>query len=240
MKADTRFLLAIFALGAITATYTQEHTPIFEKHNNLYISFGAGSSVLREFPSDIYFSGSNNLQLGLMYERAFHKRFSLITGLEFEQVTYNFDGDIQFNPNAGFTLIEAAPDKKYTGLRQRNIAVPLQGRYYFWENHSSDSRNMFVQGGVRLIQSLDFLGAEGLATSYYYRSQGENESFSLSDYTNQTGLQLELMIGFKGQFFKNFDLLNASALGFMYQLNPVFDDNSSRVYPLHFTWRFLF
>ncbi len=240
MQAYQSILLTILTLGVFTATYAQGNAEEFKKHHNLYISFGAGSSILRQFPSDIYFAGSNNLQLGLMYERAFHHRFSVVTGLEFEQVTYNFDGDLQFNSNTGFTLIEAASDKKYTGLRQRNLAVPLQARFYFLENNAADSRNLFVQGGVRLIQSLDFLGAESLATSYYYRSEGASESLSLSDYTNQTGWQLELMIGFKGQFFKKFDLLNASTLGFMYQLNPMFDDNSSEVFPLNFTWRFLF
>ncbi|MEM8967650.1 MAG: hypothetical protein AAGE93_14620 [Bacteroidota bacterium] len=237
MKVHKRFLLTILALGTFAATQAQENTEVFKKHDNLYISFGAGSSVLRQFPPDIYFAGSNNLQLGLMYERAFHKRLSVVAGVEFEQVTYNFDGDIQFGSNAGFTLIEAGPDKKYTGLRQRNIAIPLQGRFYFLENNAASSRNMFVQSGLRFVQSLDFLGAE---TSYFYRSEDENETLSLSDFTNQTSLQLELMIGFKGQFFQKFDLLNASTLGFMYQLNPMFDDNSSEILPIHFTWRFLF
>lgn len=239
MATYRRLLLAIY-LVTFTATHAQDNVGLFKKHNNVYISFGAGSSILRQFPTDIYFAGSNNLQLGLMYERALHKRLSIVTGLEFEQVTYNFDGDIHFNSNDGFALIPAPFDKKYTGLRQRNMNLPIQARLYFLDNNTAGSRNMFLQGGVRLMQSLDFLGAEILETSYYYRGDGENQFISLSDYTNQTGLQLELMIGFKGQFFKNFDLLNASTLGLMYQINPMFDDNSSAVYPLHFTWRFLF
>ena len=230
----------MFAFVNVTATGAQTKTEVFEKHNNYYISFGAGSSVLRELPEEIYFSGSNNLQLGLLYERAFHKHFSFITGAEFEQVTYSFDGDIHFNSTTGFDLIAAGTDKKYTGLRQRNIAIPLQVRFYLLENTSPEERNMFIQSGVRITQTLDFAGSEALQTHFYYRSNGENESHSLSDYTNQTSLQWEFMIGFKNQFFKNFDLLNASSLGFIYQLNPMFKDNSSDIYPMHFTWRFLF
>ncbi|MEL6539026.1 MAG: hypothetical protein AAFQ98_26655, partial [Bacteroidota bacterium] len=63
---------------------------------------------------------------------------------------------------------------------------------------------------------------------------------SLSEYITPTTLQVEFMLGFKGQFFKNFDLLNASTLGFMYQVNAKFGEGSTEVYPLHFTWRFLF
>ena len=240
MKAYKRLLMAITAFIIFIPIYAQEGTDVFNKHNNLYISFGAGSSLLRQFPSDIYFSGGNNLQLGVMYERAFHKRFSLIAGIEFEQVTYNFDGDLQFTSNAALDLIQAGPEKKYTGIRQRNVALPIQGRFYFLDNNSSDSRNMFLQGGMRLVQSLDFVGSEGLGTTYYFRSNGENETVSLSDYTNQTTVQLELMIGFKGQFFKRFDLLNASTLGFMYQVNSTFKEGSTEIYPLHFTWRILF
>ena len=240
MKVYKRFLMAITVFIIFIPIYAQEGTEVFNKHNNLYISFGAGSSMLRQFPSDIYFSGGNNLQLGVMYERAFHKRFSLIAGIEFEQVTYNFDGDLQFTSNSALALIQAGPEKKYTGIRQHNVALPIQGRFYFLDNNSSDSRNMFLQGGMRLVQSLDFVGSEGLGTTYYFRSNGENETVSLSDYTNQTTVQLELMIGFKGQFFKRFDLLNASTLGFMYQVNSTFKEGSTEIYPLHFTWRILF
>jgi hypothetical protein len=237
MKVYTQLFLTIFNLLFFTATFAQEHSEVFKKHHNFYSSFGAGSSMLRQFQNEIYFHNSSNLQLGLMYERAIHKQFSLVTGLEFEQVTYNFDGEIQIGANTNITIIEAGPDKKYTSLRQRCIAIPLQSRYYFLENKTADTRNMFLQGGLRIVQSFDFIDA---GTSFNYRSMGKKESIALSDYTNQTSLQLELMIGFKGQFFKKFDLLNASTLGFMYQLNPIFKENSSQVYPLHFTWRFLF
>ena len=107
-------------------------------------------------------------------------------------------------------------------------------------SNSADSRNMFIQGGLRLTQSLAFLGNESTETYYFYRSSGENQSISLENFANQKGLQIEMMVGFKGQFFKKFDLLNASTLGFMYQLNPMFEENSTELYPLHFTWRFLF
>lgn len=233
-------LSALILLAASSNTLAQENPNVFQKHSTLYISFGAGVSMLSQFPADIYFSGSTNLQLGLMYERAFHKRFSLVGGLEFEQVSYNFDGDLDFSSSSALNIVQAGHEKKYTGIRQRNIALPLQGRFYFIDNNSAHSKNMFVQGGLRLIQSLDFVGYESLGTTYYYRSDGENEEVSLSDFTNQTALQMELMIGFKGQFFKRFDLLNASTLGFMYQLTPLFKAGSTQVHPVHFTWRFLF
>jgi hypothetical protein len=241
MRVSTKFYAAaMMLLVCLSPTLAQNNTENFKIHNNWYISFGAGSSILRQLPSDIYFAGSSNLQLGLMYERALHKKFSVVSGIEFEQATYSFDGDFEKNTDEGFTLIPAGNEKKYTGLRQRNLAIPLQFRYYFLNNYAAGTRNMFIQSGLRLTQSLDFTEVEGLETTYFFRSLGEDESVSLSEYANQTSLQLELMIGFKGQFFKNFDLLNASTLGFMYQLNPVLGDNSTEIYPLHFTWRFLF
>ena len=118
MKAiKTTFLLTIMVFATTLPTIAQNGTESFTKHSNWYVSFGAGSSVLRGLPSDIYFDGGNNLQLGMMYERAFSKRFSFITGLEFEQATYNFDGDVESNAENGFTLIRAGDNKKYTGFR---------------------------------------------------------------------------------------------------------------------------
>ncbi|UII74648.1 hypothetical protein LV716_10240 [Flagellimonas sp. HMM57] len=238
MKCHLKKLLVLILIAIGREMIAQENADGFQKHSNLYISFGAGSSMLGQFPSDIYFSGSTNLQLGTMYERALHKRFSLVVGLELEQVSYNFDGDLELSST--LNIVQAGLDKKYTGIRQCNIAIPIQGRFYFLDNNYADSKNMFVQSGIRFIQSLDFIGPESLGTTYYYRSNGEDEIVSLADFTNQTAVQLELMIGFKGQFFKRFDLLNASTLGFMYQPISLFKDGSSEIYPTHFTWRFLF
>ena len=81
MKVYTRLLLTILVVSAFTAAYAQEDAEAFNKYDNLYISFGAGTSVLRE-ASDIYFAGSSNIQLGFMYERALQKRFSVITGID--------------------------------------------------------------------------------------------------------------------------------------------------------------
>ena len=240
MKLKISVLLVILFAGINVRTHAQEIQNDFEKHNNWYISFGAGASNLIQFPTDIYFAGSSNLQLGFMYERAFHKRFSLVAGVELEQASYNFDGDIQFNEEASIRLIPAGTDKKYTGIRQRNIAIPIQGRFYFLDNNDPDGRNVFLQSGVRLVQTLDFIDSENSGTTYYFRSQGENSDISLGDFANQTLFQMELMVGFKGQFFENFDLLNASTLGFMYQFTPMLDEESTELYPLHFTWRFLF
>jgi hypothetical protein len=237
MKVFKQYWWAVLIVGTFMTSYAQENVEVFKKHHNFYFSFGAGSSLLRQLQSTIYFHNSNNLQLGVIFERAINKRFSLISGIEFEHTTYNFDGDLQFKPDGGLNIIEAGPDKKYTGIRQVNVAIPVQGRYYFLKNLSKDARNIFLQGGLRVTQSLDFLG---IGTSFYYRSLGDNKAISLSHYTHQTGFQCELMLGFKGQFFKKFDLLNSSTLGFMYQINPMFQKKSSQVFPLHFTWRFLF
>lgn len=61
----------------------------------------------------------------------------------------------------GLHLLKQNPIKNIPGLGKRNIAVPLHGRFYFLENNAADSRNMFLQGGARLVESLDFLGADG-------------------------------------------------------------------------------
>ncbi|MDN5210503.1 hypothetical protein QQ020_00550 [Fulvivirgaceae bacterium BMA12] len=238
------FKIIVALVGVFTAVeadlFAQEPPHDFQRHSNIYISFGAGSSMLNQFPSDIYFAGSTNLQLGAMYESAFHKRFSLIAGVEFEQVSYNFDGDIDFTSGSTLNIVRAGSDKKYTRIRQRNVAIPLQGRFYFSSNNTADTKNMFVQSGIRLVQTLDFINSDSFGTTYYYRSNGEENQISLDDFANQTVIQAELMIGFKGQFFKNFDILNASTLGFMYQFTPLLKDGSTEIYPIHFTWRFLF
>lgn len=240
MKPLFKAILTLLIILVCIDLTAQEKPDEFQKHNNWYISFGAGSSMLNQFPSDIYFAGSTNLQLGAMYERAFHNRFSLIAGVEFEQVSYNFDGFTDVASPSILNIVQAGPERKYTGIRQRNIALPLQARFYFLSNNTADSKNMFIQSGIRLVQSLDFIGADDLGSIYYFRSNEERNQILLRDFVNQTSLQVEFMIGFKGQFFKRFDLLNASTLGFMYQFTPLFKEGSTEIYPIHFTWRFLF
>ena len=88
--------------------------------------------------------------------------------------------------------------------------------------------------------TLDFTGAGAFRTAYSYRSNGEDDGLYLSEFTHQTIMQLELMIGFKGQFFERFDLLNASSISLMYQLSSMFKQEAGAITPLHFTWRFLF
>lgn len=237
-----KITLALISVSVLlkNSAKAQDTLTGFEAHHNIYISFGAGSSFLNDLPSDIYRDGNTNLQLGAQYERAFHKRFSLLTGLEFEQLVYSFDGDIEFTSPSTLDIVPAGPEKKYTGIRQRNLAIPLQLRTYFLDNNGANRRNMFLQGGFRFVQTLDFIGASGLRSVYFFRSEGEDDGVHLSDFANQTLLQTELMIGFKGQFFKKFDLLNASTLGIMYQFTPMLSDGSTRIAPLYLTWRFLF
>lgn len=74
----------------------------------------------------------------------------------------------------------------------------------------------------------------------YFKTSLKVRHYEKGDFTNQTLFQAELMVGFKGQFFKRFDLLNASTLGLMYRFTPMLNEGSTRIFPLHFTWRFLF
>ncbi|EOZ92867.1 hypothetical protein A33Q_3958 [Indibacter alkaliphilus LW1] len=49
------------------------------------------------------------------------------------------------------------------------------------------------------------------------------------------------MLGFKGNYFKKLEILNASTFGFTYQFNsPLLAENVEMVKPIHLTWRFLF
>lgn len=44
MKVYTRLLLTILVVSTFTAAYAQEDAEAFNKHDNLYISFDAGTS----------------------------------------------------------------------------------------------------------------------------------------------------------------------------------------------------
>ncbi|TVP49746.1 MAG: hypothetical protein EA341_08845 [Mongoliibacter sp.] len=54
-------------------------------------------------------------------------------------------------------------------------------------------------------------------------------------------LQAELMLGFKGNYFKKLEILNASTFGLTYQFNsPLQAGNVENISPINLTWRFLF
>ncbi|MCU0436897.1 MAG: outer membrane beta-barrel protein [Raineya sp.] len=205
----------------------------YHKHWNYYISFGGGVSLMRNVPQDIYQDGHTNLQAGFFIEKSLNKRFSIISGFEIERNNYSLDGQFIQNQNS-LTLMIAPNDVKYTKLSDFIINLPIQSRIYLHKNNHKNTSNAFLQTGLRI-------GLVG-STSFSYRQSNEKFSESLKDYTKPLIYQWELMIGFKGDFFKKIDFLNASTLGFIYQLSPIFDKQSltNQLTPIHFTWRFLF
>lgn len=213
-----------------TSNSSIEHEPYFRT----YFSFGAGVSLAQGIPTAIYQDGHSNVQIGIQFEKTLNHRFSLVSGLEIEQNVFSFDGNIGEQGDEGdFQITIADNDIKYTKLTQRNISLPLQARIYYRPNTSKSSSNAYLQGGLRI-------SANG-TTSFSYRRNNEAISENLKAFANAYNLQAELMVGFKGNFFKRFDLLNASSIGVIYQFTQMFDDRAlQNIRPIHFTWRFLF
>lgn len=217
-------VIIIFLAGS---TYGQEE---FKKPSQFYFSFGAGLSVPNGLTNSFYHDGSTNVQLGVSHELSLTPRFSWMNGVELEQNDYNLDKWVIV---AEHLFIDNPIDQaKYTRIIQRNISLHTQLRYYFSDNLEKSSAAMFLQGGLRATLAGP--------TNFNYRMSGEPEEIDLGGFTNSIYLSAELMIGFKNDFFENFDLLNTSTLGFIYQMNPMFINTNFDVYPMHFTWRFLF
>lgn len=200
-----------------------------QKKYEYYFSLGTGISLLNDVPSEIHQESHSNYQIGVFLERNLNEKFSVLSGVELERSIYSLDAD--FVPFQRRMNINLAPDGlKYTKLYTFNVGVPLHGRYYFKPNLNNQN-NIFLQGGVRL----NFAGT----TYFEYRENNETFDESLSSYQNDFSLQLEVMVGFKGDFFNKFTILNSSSLGVIYQTQPIFD-NGTNIKPVHFTWRFLF
>lgn len=204
----------------------------YEDHWSLYLSFGGGFSQLTGVPDPIYQDGHSNAQFGVLIERSLHKRVSLVSGVEIERITYNLDGVFQLLDDKAVQLSQAAPGVKYTRLTQSVMNVPLQARFYLRDNMSRNTKNAFVQLGTRVSWS---------GNEFSYRQAGEEQTRSLIDGSRSFIWHAEFAIGFKGDFFKCFDLLNSSSLGVRYAINPMFSDESNvDLHPIHFTWRFIF
>lgn len=197
-----------------------------------YFSFGAGVSFLGGVPDNFYQDGHGNVQIGLMKELPFNKRLSFVTGLELERLTYNLD----FFPvleEQNHAFIQAPDGVKYTRVFQNSLNLSAQARFYFKENSSKQTSNIFLQTGLR--------GGYNLSTTYSYRENDQNQSINLSEVASPFNLQAELMLGFKGNYFKKLEILNASTFGFTYQFNsPLTAGNVENIRPINLTWRFLF
>ncbi len=204
----------------------------YKDHWSFYLSFGGGFTQLTGVPDPIYQDGHSNAQFGIVTERSVHKRISLVSGIEIERITYNLDGVFQMSGDKAVQLSQASPGVKYTRLTQSTLNVPLLTRFYLWDNMSRDTKNAFVQLGTRVSWS---------GNEFSYRLAGEEQTRSLVDGSRSFIWHAEFAIGFKGQFFECFDLLNSSSFGVRYAINPIFSDESNvDLNPIHFTWRFIF
>jgi len=197
-----------------------------------YFSFGAGVSFLQGVPNNFYQDGHGNVQIGLMKELPFNKRVSFVTGLELERLTYNLDFFPVLDEN-NQSFIQAPDGVKYTRVFQNSLNLSTQARFYFKENSSKQTSNIFLQTGLR--------GGYNLSTTFSFRENNQNQSINLSEVARPFNLQAELMLGFKGNYFKKLEILNASTFGLTYQFNPPLSaGNVENIRPINLTWRFLF
>lgn len=197
-----------------------------------YFSFGAGVSLLQGVPDNFYQDGHGNVQLGLMKELPFSKRVSFVTGLELERLTYNLDFFPVLDENKQ-TFIQAPDGIKYTRVFQNSLNLSAQARFYFKENSSKETSNIFLQTGLR--------AGYNLSTTFSFRENDQNQSVNLSEVASPFNLQAELMLGFKGNYFNKLEILNASTFGFTYQfISPLAAENVENIRSINLTWRFLF
>lgn len=227
MTTFVKLTLLIFCLIYQSSNAQQDVEK--QKKYDYYFSLGAGTSLLNNVPSNIHQESHSNYLVGFFLERNLNERYSILSGVELERSIFSLDADFE-----GFQRrmnINLAPDGlKYTKLYTFNIGIPLHARYHFKPNINNQS-NIFLQGGLRL----NFAGS----TYFEYRENNETFEESLSSFQNDFSLQLELMIGFKGDFFDKLAILNSSSLGIIYQTQPIFESGTN-IKPVHLTWRFLF
>ncbi len=234
MKGLLPVMFFLFLFGHLGFGQTDDTDKVYEPYFRTYFSFGAGISLAGALPSDIYQDGHSNVQIGLLFERTLSPRFSAVSGIEIEQNAYNFDGEVGPAPEEDVLRISRAGDNiKYTRLVQRNLSIPLQVRFYYKPNLGKFKSNAYLQGGIRI-------SANG-TTTFSYRKSNTAFSEDVKPFANVFNIQGEMMIGFKGDFFRRFDLLNASSIGVIYQFTEMFQDGSNQnIRPIHFTWRFIF
>lgn len=231
-KAPLLLLFVLLMLGKNLLAKTENQASDRPYSSQTYFSFGAGFSLLQGVSENFYQDGHSNVQIGFMREIPFNPRVSLVTGLELERLTYSLDFFPELSEDS-YTFIKAPEGIKYTRLFQNSLNLSTQARIYLKENTSKEKGNIFLQSGLR--------AGYNLSTTFAYRENSKNETVNLSDGASQFGLQAEIMLGIKGDYFEKLKILNASSFGLTYQFNsPLQIENVVNVRPVHLTWRFLF
>jgi hypothetical protein len=221
----------ILFFGNHIASYAQESEK-YVPYWKFYISLGAGPSYLNGLDNDIHKERLNNVELGTHFEKTITPKFSAITGLEYESIGYSIDGILSIVGDVA--QIELAPNSiKYSKISQQNLTVPIQARFYFIRNNNYETKNAFIQAGLKISQNL--------SSRFSFRENGQESSQSIRDYTSNTLLAGEFSVGFKGAFFDKFVIINGSSFGFAYQFTPLLSGGDSQnIRPMHLVWRFLF
>ncbi|WP_114749787.1 outer membrane beta-barrel protein [Pleomorphovibrio marinus] len=230
----TKATLILFLFILSQSILAQNGTPTSKRpyKSQTYFSFGAGVSLLQGVSDNFYQDGHSNVQLGLMKEIPINHKVSFVTGVELERLTYNLDFFPVLDENNS-QFIQGPDGIKYTRVFQNSLNLSAQTRFYFKENSSKQTTNIFLQIGLR--------GGYNLSTTFSFRENNENQSIDLSDVARPFNVQAELMLGFKGNYFKKLEILNASSFGLTYQFNSLLTaGNVENISPVHLTWRFLF
>lgn len=231
------FFLTVLSLP-ISFTYAQN-----SKWDNK-VSVGFGMCYILNMPGGIHNIISPNMQLGYLIERRINEKFSLISHLECDFLSYSFDGYLSNSPN-NTTIISQAPDGiKYPGMYQVTIGGNIQGRYYFKTRTFEDKTckegscikegKWFVQSGFRCVTPL--------YSDFHYRLNNSYKVKNLNNPVNPVVFQYELSIGIKGQVAGIFSILNCYSVGLIYQFTPIFNENiiAPKLNPLLLTTRIYF
>lgn len=200
---------------------------------------GFGSSSLSSLPDEIYQDGGGNFQFGVQLERRLSKRFSWVSMLEYEGISYSINAIVQpLGGNGGAALQVPMAGEAFPRIQKGNAALGLYGRYYVFQREPRNAcdfgRGVFIQGGARVAQTL-------FARSSFVLGN-ERSSSSIQEFINPQALQFELAVGFTGEFPSVLALLSSSVLGINVQTTPLFREQGElpAIQPVHLTWRFVF
>jgi hypothetical protein len=215
-------------------------------------SLGFGYSSITNMPGEIFQQGSENLQLGVMVERELSTSFSLVSLVELDFLEYSFDG-LLTPVSDSHMVLELAPDGlKYPGILQKTLSGSVLGRVYLKRKTFNDPNcidgscvkegRLFLQTGIRVSRTTDFLGLNYFDTRFVYRANNMDNVLHIGEFINQTMLQFEASVGVKGQYDNLWSILNSSTIGVIFQLTPVLNQSSvtTELNPLHLSWRFYF
>ncbi|EIM77113.1 hypothetical protein A3SI_07449 [Nitritalea halalkaliphila LW7] len=190
-------------------------------------------------PEGIYQDGGVNFQLGVQLERRLSKRFSLVSMLEYEGISYSINALVQpVGGDEGAVLQTPLAGEAFPRIQKGNAALGLYGRYYVFQREPRDAcdfgRGVFIQGGARVAQALFARNSFVLGST--------RSANSIQEFINPQVLQFELAVGFTGEFPSVLALLSSSVLGINVQATPLFREQMSLpvLNPVHLTWRFVF